>query len=163
FFCRVQQILDMKEATTDLFRMANQDSLTGLWNRRFLFGQTCDNDEQRNIAMLDIDFFKKVNDNYGHDGGDAALVMVANILKIYFPDDVIARFGGEEFCIQAYGSYDDFVTRLEQMRQRVEKTPIPYQDDQIQVTISVGVSNIKGNLDQQIKVADDRLYQAKGN
>ncbi|WP_017189213.1 diguanylate cyclase [Vibrio harveyi] len=163
FFCRVHQILDMKEATTDLFRMANQDSLTGLWNRRFLFGQTCDNDEQRNIAMLDIDFFKKVNDNYGHDGGDAALVMVANILKIYFPDDVITRFGGEEFCIQAYGSYDDFVTRLEQMRQRVEKTPIPYQDDQIQVTISVGVSNIKGNLDQQIKVADDRLYQAKGN
>ncbi|MHA2771799.1 diguanylate cyclase [Vibrio harveyi] len=163
FFCRVHQILDMKEATTDLFRMANQDSLTGLWNRRFLFGQTCDNDEQRNIAMLDIDFFKKVNDNYGHDGGDAALVMVANILKIYFPDDVIARFGGEEFCIQAYGSYDDFVTRLEQMRQRVEKTLIPYQDDQIQVTISVGVSNIKGNLDQQIKVADDRLYQAKGN
>ncbi len=163
FFCRVHQILDMKEATTDLFRMANQDSLTGLWNRRFLFGQTCDSDEQRNIAMLDIDFFKKVNDNYGHDGGDAALVMVANILKIYFPDDVIARFGGEEFCIQAYGSYDDFVTRLEQMRQRVEKTPIPYQDDQIQVTISVGVSNIKGNLDQQIKVADDRLYQAKGN
>ncbi|HHP0513260.1 diguanylate cyclase [Vibrio sp. SCSIO 43155] len=163
FFCRVHQILDMKEATTDLFRMANQDSLTGLWNRRFLFGQTCDNDEQRNIAMLDIDFFKKVNDNYGHDGGDAALVMVANILKIYFPDDVIARFGGEEFCIQAYGSYDDFVTRLEQMRQRVEKTPIPYQDDQIQVTISVGVSNIKGNLDQQIKIADDRLYQAKGN
>ncbi|MFM2596079.1 diguanylate cyclase [Vibrio harveyi] len=163
FFCRVHQILDMKEATTDLFRMANQDSLTGLWNRRFLFGQTCDSGEQRNIAMLDIDFFKKVNDNYGHDGGDAALVMVANILKIYFPDDVIARFGGEEFCIQAYGSYDDFVTRLEQMRQRVEKTPIPYQDDQIQVTISVGVSNIKGNLDQQIKVADDRLYQAKGN
>ncbi|ENC6721754.1 diguanylate cyclase [Vibrio harveyi] len=163
FFCRVHQILDMKEATTDLFRMANQDSLTGLWNRRFLFGQTCDSDEQRNIAMLDIDFFKKVNDNYGHDGGDAALVMVANILKIYFPDDVIARFGGEEFCIQAYGSYDDFVTRLEQMRQRVEKTPIPYQDDQIQVTISVGVSNIKGNLDQQIKIADDRLYQAKGN
>lgn len=161
FFCRVHQILDMKEATTELFRMANQDALTGLWNRRFLFGQACDGCEKRNIAMLDIDFFKKVNDNYGHDGGDAALVMVANILKIYFPEDVIARFGGEEFCIQACGSYDDFVTRLEQMRQRVEKTPIPYQEEDIQVTISVGVSNIQGNLDQQIKVADDRLYQAK--
>ncbi|WP_061008878.1 diguanylate cyclase [Vibrio sp. CUB2] len=161
FFCRVHQILDMKEATTELFRMANQDALTGLWNRRFLFGQACGGCEKRNIAMLDIDFFKKVNDNYGHDGGDAALVMVANILKIYFPEDVIARFGGEEFCIQACGSYDDFVTRLEQMRQRVEKTPIPYQEEDIQVTISVGVSNIEGNLDQQIKVADDRLYQAK--
>ena len=163
FFCRVHQILDMKEATTELFRMANQDALTGLWNRRFLFGQACDGCEKRNIAMLDIDFFKKVNDNYGHDGGDAALVMVANILKIYFPDDVIARFGGEEFCIQACGSYEDFVTRLEQMRQRVEKTPIPYQDKNIQVTISVGVASIEGDLDQQIKVADDRLYQAKGN
>ncbi|CAE6891054.1 COG3706 Response regulator containing a CheY-like receiver domain and a GGDEF domain [Vibrio sp. B1ASS3] len=161
FFCRVHQILDMKEATTELFRMANQDALTGLWNRRFLFGQACGGCEKRNIAMLDIDFFKKVNDNYGHDGGDAALVMVANILKIYFPEDVIARFGGEEFCIQACGSYDDFVTRLEQMRQRVEKTPIPHQKEDIQVTISVGVSNIQGNLDQQIKVADDRLYQAK--
>lgn len=161
FFCRVHQILDMKEATTELFRMANQDALTGLWNRRFLFGQACGGCEKRNIAMLDIDFFKKVNDNYGHDGGDAALVMVANILKIYFPEDVIARFGGEEFCIQACGNYDDFVTRLEQMRQRVEKTPIPYQEEDIQVTISVGVSNIQGNLDQQIKVADDRLYQAK--
>lgn len=161
FFCRVHQILDMKEATTELFRMANQDALTGLWNRRFLFGQACGGCEKRNIAMLDIDFFKKVNDNYGHDGGDAALVMVANILKIYFPEDVIARFGGEEFCIQACGSYDDFVTRLEQMRQRVEKTPIPYQEEDIQVTISVGVSNIQGNLDQQIKVADDRLYRAK--
>lgn len=163
FFCRVHQILDMKEATTELFRMANQDALTGLWNRRFLFGQACDGCEKRNIAMLDIDFFKKVNDNYGHDGGDAALVMVANILKIYFPDDVIARFGGEEFCIQACGSYEDFVTRLEQMRQRVEKTPIPYQDKNIQVTISVGVASVEGDLDQQIKVADDRLYQAKEN
>lgn len=163
FFCRVHQILDMKEATTELFRMANQDALTGLWNRRFLFGQACDGCEKRNIAMLDIDFFKKVNDNYGHDGGDAALVMVANILKIYFPDDVIARFGGEEFCIQACSSYEDFVTRLEQMRQRVEKTPIPYQDKNIQVTISVGVASVEGDLDQQIKVADDRLYQAKGN
>ncbi|AUW04213.1 MULTISPECIES: diguanylate cyclase [Vibrio] len=161
FFCRVHQILDMKEATTELFRMANQDALTGLWNRRFLFGQACSGCEKRNIAMLDIDFFKKVNDNYGHDGGDAALVMVANILKIYFPDDVIARFGGEEFCIQACGSYDDFVIRLEQMRQRVEKTPVPYQNDSIQVTISIGVSSVEGNLDQQIKVADDRLYQAK--
>lgn len=163
FFCRVHQILDMKEATTELFRMANQDALTGLWNRRFLFGQACDGCEKRNIAMLDIDFFKKVNDNYGHDGGDAALVMVANILKIYFPDDVIARFGGEEFCIQTCGSYEDFVTRLEQMRQRVEKTPIPYQDKNIQVTISVGVASVEGDLDQQIKVADDRLYQAKEN
>ncbi len=161
FFCRVHQVLDMKEATTELFRMANEDALTGLWNRRYLFDQACIGHEKRNVAMLDIDFFKKVNDKYGHDGGDAALVMVANILKIYFSDGVIARLGGEEFCIQAGGSYDDFVTRLEQMRQRIEKTPVPYLNESIQVTISIGVSNVEGNLDQQIKLADERLYQAK--
>ncbi|USH04567.1 diguanylate cyclase [Grimontia kaedaensis] len=164
FYCRVHQILEMKEANTELFRMANQDALTGLWNRRFLFGDACgDCERKRNIAMLDIDFFKKVNDNYGHDVGDATIVMVANILKIYFPNDVVARFGGEEFCIKADGNFDDFVTCLEKMRQRVERTPIPHQEENIQVTISIGVSNIEGNLDQQIKVADDRLYEAKGN
>ncbi|WP_281543611.1 diguanylate cyclase [Grimontia sp. SpTr1] len=164
FYCRVHQVLEMKEANSDLFRMANQDALTGLWNRRFLFGEASGcNERIRNIAMLDIDFFKKVNDNYGHDVGDATIVMVANILKIYFPNEVVARFGGEEFCIQADGQFEDFVASLEKMRQRIERTPIPHQQENIQVTISIGVSNVMGNLDQQIKIADDRLYEAKGN
>lgn len=163
FYCRVHQLLDMKEATDELYKLANQDALTGLWNRRFLFDQVCDGCEKRNIAMLDIDHFKRVNDNYGHDGGDAALVMVANILKIYFPEDTVARFGGEEFCIQSCQPYDDFVKRLDSMRRRVEKTPIHYADDTINVTISIGVSCIEASLDGQIKVADDRLYTAKAN
>ncbi|MDF5058909.1 diguanylate cyclase, partial [Vibrio parahaemolyticus] len=105
FFCRIHQLLDIKDATSELFKMANQDALTGLWNRRFLFEQPHVENAQRNIAMLDIDFFKQVNDTYGHEGGDAVLVMIANILKIYFPNDIVARLGGEEFCIQASGDY----------------------------------------------------------
>jgi len=161
FYCRVHQLLDMKEATDDLYKLANQDALTGLWNRRFLFNQSCSGCKLRNIAMLDIDHFKKVNDTFGHDGGDAALKMVANILKIYFPEDVVVRFGGEEFCIQSCAPFDEFITRIENMRQRVEKTPIKHNGEQIQVTISIGVCNLDADLNDQIKVADDRLYAAK--
>lgn len=161
FYCRVHQILNMQEATNALYRMANQDSLTGLWNRRYLFNQALRDCEGRCIAMLDIDFFKSVNDTYGHDGGDAVLVSVAKILQLYFPDDLVARFGGEEFCIQACGSLNDFSTRLEHFRQRIEKTAIPYQDSTIHITMSIGVAASDDSLEKQIKLADDRLYLAK--
>ncbi|MCK6262563.1 diguanylate cyclase [Vibrio sp. ZSDE26] len=161
FFCRVHQILDMKEANSNLYRMANQDALTGLWNRRYLFHHLDNQVVQQNIAMLDIDFFKKVNDNYGHDGGDAALITLSHILKIYFSDDVVVRFGGEEFCIQSNNPTDEFLTRLEHMRVRIENTIIPHLETEISITVSIGVSNIEADLDSQIKLADDRLYQAK--
>lgn len=161
FYCRVHQLLDMKEATDKLYRMANQDALTGLWNRRFLFNQACSGCDKRSIAMLDIDHFKKVNDTYGHDGGDSTLVTVANILKIYFPEDVVVRFGGEEFCIQSCTNEDEFITRLEKMRERIERTPIKHDESKISVTVSIGVCLTEGTLDEQIKLADDRLYKAK--
>ncbi len=161
FYCRVHQMLDMQEATKELFQMANQDALTKLWNRRYFFSQAENHTQTPNIAMLDIDFFKQVNDTYGHDGGDAVLVTVARILQIYFKDDVVARFGGEEFCIQHFGHFQDFTTRLEHLRQRVAKTGIHYLDQQIYVSISIGATDMEGSLDQQIKEADDKLYQAK--
>ncbi|OAJ95400.1 GGDEF domain-containing response regulator [Vibrio bivalvicida] len=161
FYCRVHQLLNMKEATEELYKLANQDALTGLWNRRFLFGQACASCTNRNIAMIDIDHFKAVNDTYGHDGGDAALKVIANILKIYFPDEVVARFGGEEFCIQSNIPFDDFITRIENVRVRIEKTMIKHNSNTIQVTVSVGVCNSNASLDEQIKIADDRLYTAR--
>ncbi|RBW64163.1 diguanylate cyclase response regulator [Vibrionales bacterium C3R12] len=161
FFCRVHQILDMKEATDKLYIMANQDALTGLWNRRYLFNQVCDGCNKRNIAMIDIDHFKKVNDTYGHDGGDSVLVTLSHILNIYFKDDVVARFGGEEFCIQSCSPFNEFIQQLERMRKRIEKTEISHNGEPISITISVGTSNTPASLDEQITQADDRLYQAK--
>ncbi len=163
FYCRIHQILDMKEANDELYRMANQDALTGLWNRRYLFNQACNGCQDRNIAMLDIDHFKQVNDTYGHDGGDSALITIAKILQLYFPEDVVARFGGEEFCIQACGEFDNFVERLDKLRQRVEQTTIYHNGTEIRVTISIGVAIAQPSLDTQIKLADDRLYMAKEN
>ncbi|MDN2480466.1 GGDEF domain-containing response regulator [Vibrio agarivorans] len=161
-FCRIHHLLEMKEAHLEMYRLANQDALTGLWNRRYLFNQSCPSScSARSVAMLDIDFFKKVNDNYGHDAGDSAIRTIANILKIYFPDDVVARFGGEEFCVQSCAPYEEFTQRLESVRCRVEKTPVVHGDLKIPLTISIGSSQDKGSLEQQIKLADERLYQAK--
>lgn len=163
FFCRIHQLLDMKEASNELFRLANEDSLTGLWNRRFLFNQSCKGCDHRNVAMMDIDFFKKVNDTYGHDGGDRVLVEVSKIIKDFFKDEVTVRFGGEEFCIQSCKPLDEFITVLEAMRQAIENAEISHGDTIIKVTISIGVTGTEATLNEQIKEADDRLYVAKGN
>ncbi len=99
FFCRIHQLLDMKEATNELFRHANEDALTGLHEPSLhLFNQYHVKAawKERNIAMMDIDFFKKVNDTFGHDGGDAVLVAVGGIIGDHFNDDVAVRFGGEK-------------------------------------------------------------------
>lgn len=161
FYCRIQNLLNMKDISDDMFKMANQDALTGLWNRRYLFSNADNNKEQRNVAMLDIDFFKRVNDNYGHEGGDQALITISHIIAIYFKEDLAARFGGEEFCIVSYGDYDAFVQRLDSMRQRIEKTAIPYNGEEIRLTMSIGVTKAKRDIDTMIRIADERLYTAK--
>lgn len=163
FYCRVQNLLNMKDISDDMFKMANQDALTGLWNRRYLFSTVDEQNEKRNVAMLDIDFFKKINDNYGHEGGDQALITISHIIAIYFKDDLAARFGGEEFCIVNYGDYDAFVQRLESMRRRIEKTAIPYDNKEIRLTISIGCTKAKRDIDTMIRIADERLYAAKTN
>ncbi|MEZ8204350.1 diguanylate cyclase [Vibrio splendidus] len=161
FFCRIHQLLDMKEATNELFRHANEDALTGLWNRRYLFNQTCKGCEHRSIAMMDIDFFKKVNDTYGHDGGDAVLIEVGKIIKEHFKDDLAVRFGGEEFCIQSCEPFEDFIETLESMRVAIENHEVQHDSHVIKVSMSIGVTDQEGSLDEQIKAADELLYTAK--
>ncbi len=160
-FCRVNQLLNMQEATKELFNLANQDALTGLWNRRYLFDTVGTSEATRCIAMMDIDFFKKVNDQYGHDGGDAALTHISGMLKSSFGDQIVARFGGEEFCIHYNGPFDEFCTKLEMMRAAIEADQVEHQGQIIKYTISIGAASINGTLDEQIKIADTRLYNAK--
>lgn len=163
FYCRVHQLLDMKEANNELFRLANQDALTGLWNRRYFFNQRKEQPKvDCHVAMMDIDHFKKVNDTWGHDGGDKVLTSVAHILNLYFAESVVARFGGEEFCIQYCGDFKEFTQRLDNVRQRIENTTITYQDNPIRVTISIGVAQgDDSDINQLLTLADSRLYLAK--
>ncbi|MGF1714702.1 diguanylate cyclase [Photobacterium chitinilyticum] len=166
FYCRIHHILNMKDTADKLYRMANQDALTGLWNRRYFFDQNCNKDrcEHRNIAMLDIDFFKKVNDTYGHDAGDEVLVQISQQLQLHFPDAIVARFGGEEFCIQSCRNPQQFLLQLEQLRQSIEQLVITYQNASIRVTISIGTAGgTHHQLSELLKTADGYLYRAKHN
>ncbi len=160
FYCRIHQLLDIKEATSELFKLANQDALTGLWNRRYFFNHTEAHDGYH-IAMMDIDFFKKINDSYGHDGGDIVLIQVAKLLSKHFPQDVVARFGGEEFVICSQQNWIEFKEQLELFRGAVEKMTVDYEDSTITCTISIGLSTGNHCVDTLIKQADEHLYTAK--
>lgn len=162
FYCRVHQTLNLKESAQELYNLANQDPLTGLWNRRYLFDNVrCTSDD--NIAMMDIDFFKKVNDTYGHDGGDAVLIAVAEVLAESLPNSTVVRFGGEEFCVYDQADSDSFYTALEIARQKIETLTVHHNGQSISVTISIGVSHLGDQLESKILAADKLLYQSKEN
>lgn len=171
FFCRIYQNLDMIEHIMALKTAAAIDFLTGLNNRRqFLrLGTTLFAGAKRTgtpltVAMLDIDFFKAVNDTYGHDGGDLVLRQVAVILKNHFrASDVVARFGGEEFCVLLVNSASEATARLfEVLRATIASHAIRVGERTIHVTVSIGVtSRAEGSLDDMISRADCLLYEAK--
>ncbi len=173
FFCRVMQnvrVLDMVERLTD---MATKDALTGIHNRRFFFeaGETLFASAKRDqvaltAAMIDVDFFKKVNDTYGHDGGDAVLKRVAALLRsLCRQTDVVARFGGEEFAILAVNMDDGAVHPFfDKLRSALESEEIVHAGRRIPVTASFGVCHGVGtSLETMLKTADEMLYRAKQN
>ncbi|MDV7338075.1 diguanylate cyclase [Terasakiella sp. A23] len=171
FFCRVSQNIEMLEHIKALEDSLITDYLTGLRNRRYLFerGQVMLQDVKDNGgylvgAMCDIDFFKRINDTYGHDGGDEALKHVSNKLRSYFGNKgVVARFGGEEFCILLQtNSLDDLEADFEALRKGIEETSVSYGNREIKTTLSIGVSWQKvGQLEDLLNIADGHLYTAK--
>lgn len=172
FYCRITQNIENLANIEKIQKAAYTDYLTELPNRRAFFQQAQDiiTDCQRNnmdycLAMLDIDFFKKVNDTYGHDGGDHVLKTMALYLIKHFESGLVARLGGEEFAILLKGeSQEAMANALENFRQTIEDTPLPYEKDEIKFTISLGVVvNGKASLEQQISTADEGLYFAKEN
>ncbi|SJL82216.1 GGDEF domain-containing response regulator [Vibrio palustris] len=168
FYCRINQLLNIYEANKKLFRLANQDELTGLWNRRYFFNQpdNCAGCTAQHIAMLDIDFFKKINDKHGHAAGDKVLQTVGQLLQQHFPQPsaLVARLGGEEFCIRYCGEYQSFVERLETLRLEIESSQCVYVDTVLNVTMSIGVTEGNGeSIDALVTQADHRLYNAKHN
>ncbi len=167
--CRVNQNLELLDMIKKVQDSANRDYLTNLYNRRYFFGkgvtiyQTA-KEKHRPLcaAMMDIDYFKKVNDTQGHDGGDAALKHFADLLYQAFPSDLVARFGGEEFCLLIRQDTGIAHQRLEQFRQRVENTPVDREGFHFSFTISIGLTDQLGeSIDGMLIVADSALYQAK--
>ena len=148
--------------------VSKMDQLTGLKNRH-CFKQAyriCMEDKGIScLIMCDIDFFKKVNDTYGHNGGDALLIDIANLLKncVGHQGEVI-RWGGEEFLILLRNfEMEDAKALAELIRKRVEQSICAYEQQIIKVTMSFGVVTIDREVsaDENVKRADEKLYLAK--
>lgn len=171
FQCRVIQNIEMWETAQEIQENANRDYLTSLYNRRFFYRSVekwyanCRREHYTlTIAMVDIDFFKRINDRYGHEAGDQVLRGMAKILEDFFREsDIIARFGGEEFCVACVNlDPDEAQSLFDRMRQKVQNTTIPSEVGDLHITVSVGLCPWLGpDLAAMINEADQQLYQAK--
>lgn len=175
---RVRLHLSMKQQTDMLMTMANVDGLTGLANRRKLdeelltgWKQCCREQQSYSLILLDVDFFKRYNDRYGHLMGDECLRQVAQALKqgLRRPADLLARYGGEEFCaLLPYTSSNGAQNIANKLLTLVRDANIAHADSSVDavVTISLGVVTVEAptrDVDPMLllSVADQQLYEAK--
>ena len=151
---------------------ANTDQLTGLFNRRkakeYLAEiKNADFTNGISIAMADIDFFKKVNDTYGHDAGDEVLKFVANLMKEKSRSTTfLSRWGGEEFLVVLPDcNGDNAYIVLERLRTLIENSVIKVGDQEIRITMTFGLTEFGYDMDEEaaIKEADEKLYMGKQN
>ncbi|MDY6407872.1 MAG: sensor domain-containing diguanylate cyclase [Pseudomonadota bacterium] len=172
-FTTFKDITNQKRTAEMLKEQASTDPLTGLYNRRqfeILAYQALQTARRYGtpyaIGMIDIDFFKKVNDTYGHDVGDLVLKQLSEVMKATLrKSDVLARYGGEEFVIFFSNTAPvDAMTAMEHVREAVEKMDILSNGQLIHITISGGISDSQSsNLNTLVKHADVSLYASKEN
>lgn len=173
YITEAQPVLEAKRLMKTLKESAFRDALTGLYNRRFLeesFENMATGVLRRGttlgLLMCDLDFFKRTNDEYGHDVGDMVLKEAANnIRKSVRASDLVIRFGGEEFLVMLMDiKPEEAVIIGEKIREKIEGTKVKITGGFIQKTISIGVSefpNDTKNFWEAIKFADVALYKAK--
>lgn len=170
FYCRIMQNIESLNNIAQIQHTANTDYLTELSNRRAFFNnanQRIAEYSKRNIphclAVLDIDYFKKVNDNYGHDVGDQVLKVLALYLRKHFGTGLTARLGGEEFAVLLHGvDNDQLYNKLDDFRRDISVSSLPAGEHHIAITISIGVVfDSKDELSKQMNEADNALYYAK--
>lgn len=175
--CQNSNESDMYRTIDSMNNILLRDPLTNAYNRRYInevlpVNLVMSNILDKNfwIIITDIDLFKDVNDTYGHLAGDAVLKEFNKILDrcIESNSDWIARYGGEEFLISVHNSTKEQVIKLaEHMRKSIEDSVFCYNDNEIKITASFGISSIKDiksiNILSLIDFADKKLYQAKHN
>ena len=158
----------------EMHQMANYDAVTGILNKHAFTRRLKEEFSYAKrskwgiaILMIDIDFFKKVNDTYGHMAGDYVLSGVAKRIEETIRDeDILARYGGEEFVAILRGTDLDGAKKLaERIRKLVEAKPFAFEKNCIPITISVGVSHFDGknfdNAKELVEHADKCLYTSK--
>jgi len=171
----IKYAIKRKKMDEKLETLALTDPLTGLYNRRYFFERGWNEyvrarryQHHLAVIMLDLDFFKQINDKYGHACGDMVLMRVAKLFSQTLRDvDLVARFGGEEFIIlipETDKAGVDFVAQ--RIRQEIYDTPMEHNGKNFNITASLGIALIEdvvGDFETMINQADIALYYAKEN
>ena len=170
----IHDITATKNLERQLEAMASKDGLTGLYNRATFDTRIVEELSRAgrykhpiSIMFLDIDYFKKVNDNYGHAAGDACLIEFAALMrKMTRNVDVVARYGGEEFVIILPHTDSKSANILaERLREAAEQMSTVYKNEHISWTISIGLASLEQNwnvsIESWLERADGALYKAK--
>ncbi|MCZ2721751.1 GGDEF domain-containing protein [Marinomonas sp. 15G1-11] len=172
-YSRMKSIHLLRNISKDLEKASKTDPLTNLLNRRGMLEIIRDNNASKKIfdnaiVICDVDFFKKVNDQYGHNVGDEVLIKLSNEFKETWGKDAhISRWGGEEFLIFIPSSLFDIIQpEVERFRKRIESIRFGALDNPFHITLSFGIARFdyqKETVDAAINRADKHLYKAKNH
>ncbi|NDY95168.1 tetratricopeptide repeat-containing diguanylate cyclase [Wenzhouxiangella limi] len=161
---------ELEQAVAEITDLARHDSLTGLFNRRALeeLGQREVNRQQRHgeplsVMLMDIDYFKSINDRFGHAVGDEVLQSLAALLRENLRDtDLVGRWGGEEFlCILPKTDLAEAEHSAHRIQSALEAAPIQTAGDPVRLTVTCGIAAVDTRLDQAIQRADQAMYRGK--
>lgn len=170
FYCRIMHSIESLNNFAQIQHVANTDYLTDLSNRRMFIQnaeQRITEYAKRNVsyclAVFDIDYFKKVNDTYGHDTGDQVLKVLALYMRKYFGGGLTTRLGGGTFGILLHGlDTDELYNKLDDFRREIAVSAIAVGDNQISISVSFGaVFDSQNDFSKQMSDADNALYLAK--
>ncbi len=172
-FFQLNVFLDRAKLYRSLQKVSTTDFLTGIPNRRY-FMQRYEEEFNRakkmglalSFLMIDIDYFKKINDNYGHIVGDVVLKKIAHSLSKNIREiDFIGRFGGEEFvCILLETAKSAAILAGSRLREKISRNPISAYDEKFNVSVSIGVASFPEDardMNMLLETADKALYKAK--
>jgi len=169
---RTAQLHEAVMREEELYRAATTDALTRIPNRRRLFERAADelsfaarHGIPLSVVMVDIDYFKQINDTFGHQAGDYVLMTLAGmIFEAKRQEDLICRYGGEEFLAMLRGTNAaDALSFCERLRQETEDREFGFGDTTIRVTVSMGIAEFRASdsLESLVERADKALYVAK--
>ena len=170
----VIEVAGLHQKVTDLYDLVRTDTLTNIANYRY-FVQALEQEIERtqrsvqptSLIMLDIDFFKKVNDQWGHEVGNQALIHLSRLLQQTVRKlDIPCRYGGEEFAIILPDTtLAASIPVAERIRQEIEKSPLIVAQKSLHITVSLGITTYtdkqRTTVEELVKQADQYLYQAK--